>query len=392
MKRFALLALATLLMFGTAHARSNLMREATFENGWAGLNKDTNTLSSVNITSSTSRRGGKSVFANRPRGTNRSEVHDRIKGRAPLHKEVWYGWSLRVDANNNGNKRLIVSQIHHHQGDNKKNQWSRTASLVVRHDSGKRKFTLKHGYQSSPRKRKDNYRDLCTANYGKWHDFVVQAKWTWRSDGYLRIWCDGRLVYEKKGSTYFDYGSKTKGPYWKAGAYTDKQPAKVYVDEYRMGNAKATYADVDPAGRDGPEPPPAPPEPEPLPELRVVALTWGKTGDNHVGIELTTVDPDADPQLDKRAYKPGSVRFYTIDSSGVKELTIHRQDVSASGRPQGWTIFLDKPVPQEAIRIMAEAGWLTGAPAIDTTIPRWEEPAPEPAITMDAVIGIEPQK
>lgn len=400
MKRSTFLAFAILFVMGTAQARSNLTREVTFEsgnadNGWSGTNKDTDTMSSLSL-SSPSRRGKRSMKADRRQGTNRSEVSDRIKGRPPLHKEVWYGWSLRVDknTNSNGNRRLIVSQLHHHQAENRPNQWSQTGSFIIRHDASTNTFTLKHGYQSSPKKRKDNYVTLGKTKYKQWYDFVVHAKWTWRNDGFLKIWMDGKLVYQKKGSTYFDYGSKTKGPYFKAGAYTDKRPALVYVDEYRMGNANARYADVDPAGKDEPEPPPPPPpppDPDPLPELRVTGITWGKAGDNYVGIELEPVDPDADPQLGKRTYKPGSVTFFTVDSSGVKQLTIHRQDQTDEGKPVGWTFYLDKPVPQEPIRVVAEKDWIEGAPSIDILIPRWEEPGTEPATTMDAVIGIEPQ-
>jgi Polysaccharide lyase len=234
-----------MLMMSTSYASSNLTRDVGFENGLNGLKIDGEYDPGLTITSSVSRSGGKSVKVQRPSGTNRVELSDSHSGRAPLHKTVWYGWSLRVDKNDNSG-RLIVSQIHHHQGSNRDNQWSQTANFIVRHQDGK--FSLKHGYQSNhPRHtRKDNYRELGEGKLGKWYDFVVQVKWTWRSDGFIKMWKDGKLVYEHHGSTYFDYGSKTQGPYWKAGAYTETRPALVYVDEYRMGNSSATYKDVAP--------------------------------------------------------------------------------------------------------------------------------------------------
>ena len=49
-----------------------------------------------------------------------------------------------------------------------------------------------------------NYRgDLIPPNdvLGKWHDIVLNVKWTTKQDGYLKQWIDGKLVYHYLGNT-----------------------------------------------------------------------------------------------------------------------------------------------------------------------------------------------
>jgi hypothetical protein len=285
--RSLLLGMMSLIpcLMSTAEARDNLMREVTFDHGMGGLAVDGDHKQGMQIVSDISCHGKKSARANRPKGKSRVELKDPAF--APLHKVVWYGWSLKV-AKDATKKRLIVSQIHHYQTHNRENQWSKTGSFIIRRDQGQ--FKLKHGYQVRPRVRRDASKTLGKAEMGKCYDFVVQAKWTWRNDGFVKIWLDGKLVHDHKGPSYFDYGPRTTGPRWKAGAYGEREQAMVYVDEYRMGNAEASYADVDPAGE---KPKPV----KPPSKLRVETIAWGETGTNHVHVQTQTVDPTADPQM-----------------------------------------------------------------------------------------------
>jgi hypothetical protein len=367
-----IMAVALLALAPAVDARDNLMREVKFERGMGGLAVDGDHKSGMQIVSDRSCRGGKCARANRPRGKSRVELKDPTF--APLHKVVWYGWSLRV-AQDTTKKRLIVSQIHHHQTHNRDKQWSKTGSFIIRRDQGQ--FKLKHGYQIRPRVRRDASKTLGKAEMGKWYDFVVQAKWTWRGDGFVKIWLDGKLVYDHKGSSYFDYGPRTTGPRWKAGAYGERAQAMVYVDEYRVGNDKATYADVDPAGKK-PEPP------KPLPELLVQDITWGETGTNHVHVQTQTPDLGADPLMQQREPKKGAVTFHSAETG--EELTIHRQAPAEAPRAEGWIFYLDKPHPTDPIRMVAEPGWITGAPAIDQIVPR-AEPGPEPLPVLELAPG-----
>ena len=38
---------------------------------------------------------------------------------------------------------------------------------------------------------------------GKWNDILVNAKWTHKKNGFLKVWINGKLSYEFKGKTHF---------------------------------------------------------------------------------------------------------------------------------------------------------------------------------------------
>jgi hypothetical protein len=107
---------------------------------------------------------------------------------------------------------------------------------------------------------------------GKWVDFVINAKWTGNTDGFFKLWMkigDGDWVSKAdyKGSTWWN--DEGDGPYFKTGMYKGDpdwdgpSPRVIYSDAYRLGNSKATFADVSPDGSSLTGGTPAPTEPAP---------------------------------------------------------------------------------------------------------------------------------
>ncbi|MBC8125945.1 MAG: heparin lyase I family protein [Gloeobacteraceae cyanobacterium ES-bin-144] len=89
---------------------------------------------------------------------------------------------------------------------------------------------------------------------GKWTDFVMEANWQspQTGGGYMRLYMNGKEVIKYEGPTWYD--GKTAGPYFKVGMYRGKANWKgeedksiLYYDELRMGGAKTTKDEVDPA-------------------------------------------------------------------------------------------------------------------------------------------------
>jgi hypothetical protein len=79
---------------------------------------------------------------------------------------------------------------------------------------------------------------------GQWIDIIQEIKWSTGSDGYRRIWMNGKLVDEHHGPTVQFAGSKW-GP--RFGVYEGdniKSARTVYYDEYRVGKTRDA---VDPA-------------------------------------------------------------------------------------------------------------------------------------------------
>lgn len=98
--------------------------------------------------------------------------------------------------------------------------------------------------------------DLGPYETGVWTDWVVHVKWSYGSDGFLKVWKNGSAVIGQAGPNAFN---DAKGPFFKMGLYKGwGNPAKasdavnsrlLYHDEFRMGGAEATYDDVAPGPR-----------------------------------------------------------------------------------------------------------------------------------------------
>ena len=53
---------------------------------------------------------------------------------------------------------------------------------------------------------------------GEWHDFVVQAKWSWQDDGFVNVWWNNRQIVEYRGPAGYH---QDFGPKFKFGLYRD---------------------------------------------------------------------------------------------------------------------------------------------------------------------------
>jgi len=101
---------------------------------------------------------------------------------------------------------------------------------------------------------------------GKWTSWVTHAKWSPREDGSIRIWKDGKLVFEAKGpNVYGDIGVEYT-PYLKTGIYHPEwnlekredrrlafekdQPQSllktIYVADLKIARGDKTFEDLDP--------------------------------------------------------------------------------------------------------------------------------------------------
>jgi hypothetical protein len=98
------------------------------------------------------------------------------------------------------------------------------------------------------------------ADRGKWTDWVFHVNWDYRKNGngFVKIWKDGILIFDRKGPNCFN---DLTGPFLRFGLYrytwknSDERisPSNVttrviYHDEYRIGNANSSYEEVAPKG------------------------------------------------------------------------------------------------------------------------------------------------
>jgi len=90
----------------------------------------------------------------------------------------------------------------------------------------------------------------------KWTDFVFHVIWSTATDGLIEVWKDGAKVYSFRGATM--YAGTDAGAYMRTGIYkwpwnpgsktyvSSTTKRVVYIDDVRIGNQYATYADVAP--------------------------------------------------------------------------------------------------------------------------------------------------
>ena len=89
---------------------------------------------------------------------------------------------------------------------------------------------------------------------GEWTDWVIEAYWSASDDGYLKVWRNSEVVYERSGPNVY---WETESLRFKIGLYIwpwkfdapsprSSSPRIVYHDEIRIGGATSSYNDVKP--------------------------------------------------------------------------------------------------------------------------------------------------
>lgn len=126
---------------------------------------------------------------------------------------------------------------------------SKKGELIAISKWDSRQCTPYHDYEGGSR---PNWGALVT---GQWLDFVINVKWSFGADGFLKIWKNGVLVTDLTGGNCFN---DNKGPYIQIGIYgslDQDQTMTIYYDELRIGDSSSSYSEVAPGGSVKPLPP-----------------------------------------------------------------------------------------------------------------------------------------
>lgn len=235
-----------------SNAVSSSMFHSGFESGFSGWEKEICCRDSAKIVSSPKRAGDKAIkFTLRTKDSRRrSEIR-----RKPVERnsEYWYGYSIFVPADY-AKDRIPEVITQWHSAPDSGEKWRRPPlALITRND---RFVLVNHSTSkriSKDRDSKSKEWDLGNITKERWVDWVVHAKWSYKSDGLLEVWKDGKLVLSQKGpNTYND----PNGPFFKIGIYKAQwktNPGKssvstrtLFFDEVRIAKGKANYRDLAP--------------------------------------------------------------------------------------------------------------------------------------------------
>jgi hypothetical protein len=97
--------------------------------------------------------------------------------------------------------------------------------------------------------------DLGKLDKDKWHTYVFHVIHSAGKDGLVEIWRDGVKILNRPGPNSYPINSTYHLPFWKIGVYksawngsatTQTSKRVLYFDDIRMGNEKATYAEMCP--------------------------------------------------------------------------------------------------------------------------------------------------
>jgi len=237
-----------LILSLTAFAqRRNLVYEYTFDTE-VGTWPEKSVFSDCSaVITNTYARKGSSVRLTLIKGEgNRTEL-----GTSPNNapKEGWYGVSVYFQPSFEND--VLPESIMQWQSFPDKGEAWRSAPLFIGLLNGnyileQRTDSVKISTGATVQHKRDI---IGPATKGVWTDFVLHAVWSYKSDGLLELWKDDKLVFTKKGANSYN---DELYPYAKIGPYKwDFTESKIlsdmrvmYVDEFRVGNEKATYYDV----------------------------------------------------------------------------------------------------------------------------------------------------
>ncbi|MET0636792.1 MAG: polysaccharide lyase [Chitinophagaceae bacterium] len=154
----------------------------------------------------------------------------------------WYAFSVYFPESDYkyDSKAEIINQWHQGGGA------SPSISLITRYD----KLVIE--VRNKPDKKVQYPLGTGTIQKNKWRNYVLHIVHSNKSDGLIEVWEDGVKIFTNKGANSYDFGKYDK-PKWKLGLYkwdwngnetTDTKKRVVFFDDVRLGNEKATYAEM----------------------------------------------------------------------------------------------------------------------------------------------------
>jgi hypothetical protein len=253
---------------------------------------------------------------------NRPE-NDRNEFRFNINEEYWIGFSVYIPSDfvfDVPNWTDIIFQV---QGIPEPGEWygQPLLSIAINHDEwnimsrwdSRWIMPVRNDWEGSDKILGHGEAPL-GSDVGKWTDWIIHVKWDFEEsgDGFLEIWRDGNqvpLCLERDSSTKEcitqvlrrerpNCRNDASGPHLAMGCYkwpwypdtrdtygrqTDWRT--IYHDEFRIGGADASYADVAPGG--GPLPTPTPtlaPTSTPIPTSTPPPIPGDLDGDRDVDI------------------------------------------------------------------------------------------------------------
>lgn len=187
-------------------------------------------------------------------GDERNELRARNSD-APMNQSMWYGFSIFLPSDYVADKVWeVVAQWYPVQDDPA--EMSRQPTLSLSTTGGKWGLS---SMSSSDVISPFGHTSIRSKNWSfdqqinKWTDWVINVRWDYTSNGFIKAWKDGVLVLDYKGPTSYN---DQNGPFFKMGIYKGWEKIAVdqvsrrtiFHDEFRMAGPNGSYQSVAPGG------------------------------------------------------------------------------------------------------------------------------------------------
>jgi hypothetical protein len=156
---------------------------------------------------------------------------------APLGHEIWYSFSTFIPPEFPIVETPCVITQWHASEDAGEKAAARSPVLAHRYANGALVIDIRFSSQRMQRSNDGAVRVLYEQKSfpkGIWQDFLYRIRWSYRSDGLVECWLNGKKIIDYKGPVGYNDG---EGPYFKFGLYHHGgvKPFIIYHDEYRRG-------------------------------------------------------------------------------------------------------------------------------------------------------------
>jgi Polysaccharide lyase len=256
----------TPFFFVGSAAQARLIQYIDFETGdlsqfGRGIISQYDGLANISVVSTRRRMGQYAAKGHFAQGQDRVEI-TTANGLSPtgqygINGQLnWYGWSMWIPKGISHDRWTILSQWHYHSPGHiidslqKIKGAGNSPTRLSLSPEGILKFALFNQVGSTQKTEKVYELGNNLIRYSNWNDFVMQVKWTSKTDGFVNLWVNRKNVLHLAGTaTYFD---NPYGPRFKAGAYKgvnykyQGDPFDIYIDEYRHGDQTSSYSEVAP--------------------------------------------------------------------------------------------------------------------------------------------------
>ena len=171
---------------------------------------------------------------------HRAELSNNLSGTALDPGEEWYYslsfyppssvWDINSDSHS-----TVISQWKQYGGGNPNGE-------IRLSNEGDYKIYARSVRYNWEETGEDPYIHIGTAVPDTWNDFKFQIKHSTGSDGFIKVWLNGELIFENNGPTLY---SSSAGGYMKFGMYTQITDERtIYYDAIRMSNFLSVPVEV----------------------------------------------------------------------------------------------------------------------------------------------------